>query len=109
MGSVHGMKVQAASLDIPRIREIKKLTGIPLVLHGASGVTDESFKKAIREGICKINVATALNMAFVRGVNEAIKEDPSTVDIRKIFGRGKENLKQVVKEKIRLFGSNGKA
>lgn len=109
VGSVHRMRVQAATLDINRIRKIKEMTGIPLVLHGSSGVTDDSIRKAINEGICKINVATALNMAFVRGMGEAMREDPDEVDPRKIIGRGKEKLKEVVREKIRLFGSCGKA
>ena len=109
VGSVHGMKVQAAQLDIGRIRAIRRRTNIPLVLHGSSGVTDESIGMAIREGICKINVATALNIAFVRGVKEAIKEMPGEVDPRKILKVGKNELKKVVKEKIRLFGSTNKA
>ena len=109
VGSVHRMKAQTATLDISRIREIKKVTGIPLVLHGSSGVMDESIRKAINEGLCKINVATALNMALVQGISEAIKKNPDEVDPRKIIGKGKERLKEVVREKIRLFGSNGKA
>lgn len=109
VGSVHRMKVQAAVLDIDRIRKIKATTGIPLVLHGSSGVTDDSIKKAIEEGICKINVATALNMAFVEGIREAVKNKPDEVDPRNIIGVGKAKLKEVVREKIRLFNSNGKA
>lgn len=109
VGSVHRMKVQAAVLDIDRIRKIKATTGIPLVLHGSSGVTDDSITKAINEGICKINVATALNMAFVEGIREAVKNKPDEVDPRNIIGVGKAKLKEVVREKIRLFGSNGKA
>jgi len=108
VGSVHGMRVQAAELDIGRIRAVREKTNIPLVLHGSSGVADESMKRAIREGICKINVATALNIAFLRGVKEAIKEMPTEVDPRKILGVGKNELKKVVKEKIRLFGSKDK-
>lgn len=109
VGSVHRMKVQAAVLDIDRIRKIKATTGIPLVLHGSSGVTDDSITKAINEGICKINVATALNMAFVEGIREAVKNKPDEVDPRNIIGVGKAKLKEVVREKVRLFGSNGKA
>ncbi len=109
VGSVHRMRVQAAELDIDRLRKIQKVTQIPLVLHGSSGVTDESMRKAIAAGICKINVATALNMAFMRGMSSALKEMPDEVDPRRILGRGREELKKVVKEKIRLFGSTNKA
>ena len=109
VGSVHRMKEQTATLDINRIGEIKKITEIPLVLHGSSGVTNESIKRAINEGICKINVATALNIAFVKGIKEALREDPNEIDPRKILAKGKKELKEIVREKIRLFGSNGKA
>ena len=109
VGSVHRMKVQAAVLDMDRIRKIRKAVSIPLVLHGSSGVTDDSIKNAIAEGLCKINVATALNMAFVEGIREAVKNKPDEVDPRNIIGVGKAKLKEVVREKIRLFGCKGKA
>ena len=109
VGSVHRMKVQAAMLDIDRIARIRSLTSIPLVLHGSSGVTNESITKAINAGVCKINVATALNMAFMRSMSIALKETPDEIDPRKILRRSKEGVKKVVKEKIRLFGSSGKA
>ncbi|MEM2094074.1 MAG: class II fructose-1,6-bisphosphate aldolase [Candidatus Bathyarchaeia archaeon] len=109
VGSVHRMRVQAAELDIQRITKIRERTQIPLVLHGSSGVTDDSIRRAIAAGICKINVATALNMAFMRGISSALKEMPDEVDPRRILVRGREELKKVVKEKIRLFGSANKA
>ena len=109
VGSVHRMKIQAATLDIDRIRRIKKAVSIPLVLHGSSGVTDESIKQAIAEGLCKVNVATALNMAFVEGIREAVKSKPDEIDPRNIVGVGKAKLKEIVREKIRLFRSKGKA
>jgi fructose-bisphosphate aldolase class II len=109
VGSVHRMKTQTVMLDIERISRIRKLTGIPLVLHGASGVTDESIRRAIEAGICKINVATALNMAFTKGIVRGLKEMPDEVDPRKILGLAREEVKNVVREKIRIFGSAGKA
>ncbi len=109
VGSVHRMTVQEAVLDIPRIRAIRKTVNVPLVLHGSSGVTDDSIRGAIAEGICKINVATALNMVFTRGMASALKAKPDEVDPRKILGVSREEVKKVVRAKIRLFGSNGKA
>jgi fructose-bisphosphate aldolase class II len=109
VGSVHRMTVQEAILDIDRIRAINRLTKIPLVLHGSSGVTDESMKSAIKEGICKINVATALNMAFTQGMTTAIKMKPNEVDPRKILSVSRDEVKKIVKQKIHVFGSNGKA
>jgi fructose-bisphosphate aldolase class II len=109
VGSVHRMKKKEAKLDHQRIREIAKLVNIPLVLHGSSGVMDEEMRKGIQEGLCKINVATQLNMAFVEGMKKALNEKPEEVDPRKILEVSKELLKKVVKGRIRVFGSAGKA
>ncbi|MBX5326753.1 MAG: class II fructose-1,6-bisphosphate aldolase [Candidatus Bathyarchaeia archaeon] len=109
VGNVHGMKTQEAQIDIARIEKIRKLTDIPLVLHGASGIPDESVKKAIKAGICKINIDTELRKAFVRGISTVLKENPNEIDPRKILGKAKAEMKEAVREKIRLFGCNNKA
>jgi len=109
VGSVHRMKKKEAKLDHERIRGIAKLVKIPLVLHGSSGVMDDEMKRGIQEGLCKINVATQLNMAFVEGMRKALNEKPEEVDPRKILEVSKELLKKVVKDRIRVFGSVGKA
>ena len=109
VGNVHGMKTQEAKIDIPRIEKIRKLTDIPLVLHGASGIPDESVKKAIKAGICKINIDTEIRKAFVRGITTVLKESPNEIDPRKILGKAKIEMKEAVREKIRLFGCNSKA
>jgi len=109
VGNIHGMQKQEAEIDVPRIKTIEKLTNIPLVLHGASGIPNESVKQAIKAGICKINIDTELRKAFVRGINIVLKEDPTGIDPRKILGKAKTEMKEAVREKIRLFGCNGKA
>lgn len=125
IGSVHGMKESIQPLDIDRLDELKKRTGLPLVLHGASGVLctrEEAEKKgiklaanqgtledAIKHGISKVNVATELSMALIRGMKEALEQRPNEKDMRKIILPGKNAVKDVVRYYIRLFGSNGKA
>lgn len=109
VGSVHRMKKKEAKLDHERIKRIAELVKIPLVLHGSSGVMDDEMRKGIKEGLCKINVATQLNMAFVEGMRKALNEKPEEVDPRKILSLSKELLKKVVKDRIRVFGSSGKA
>jgi fructose-bisphosphate aldolase class II len=109
VGSVHRMKKKEAKLDHERIKRIAELVKIPLVLHGSSGVMDDEMKKGIKEGLCKINVATQLNMAFVEGMRKALNEKPEEVDPRKILSLSKELLKKVVKDRIRVFGCSGKA
>lgn len=109
VGTVHRMLSREAKLDFDRITRIREMVGIPLVLHGASGVPDDGVKEAVERGICKINIATELNKSFVKAMGEAMKAMPEEVDPRKFLGPGKEAVKETVREKIRLFGSNGKA
>lgn len=108
VGSVHAMRQAKAELDIERIKAIQARVAIPLVLHGASGVKEESASEAIQYGIAKINVATMLNQAFTRGVKKAMAEMPDNVDPRKFLAVSRDEVKEVVRHKIRLFGSNGK-
>jgi fructose-bisphosphate aldolase class II len=108
-GTVHQMKTACAVLDNKRISEIAALVDIPLVLHGASGVPEEGVREAIARGICKINIATHLNQAFTQAVYKAMSENPNEVDPRKTLVFGKNAVKEAVRAKIRLFGSNGKA
>jgi len=109
VGSVHRMKRKEAKLDHERIRKIAELVKMPLVLHGSSGVMDDEMRRGIEEGLCKINVATQLNMAFVEGMKKALREKPEEVDPRKILKVSKELLKAVVKDRIKVFGCSGKA
>lgn len=109
VGSVHKMKTQEAKLDLERIAKIRALTGIPLVLHGASGVTDEGYRQGIKAGICKINIATELNKAFTRGLRESLEKTPDEVDPRKALAKARDEMKERVRAKMRLFGCSGKA
>jgi len=106
VGSVHAMKAREAELDIARVEAIRQKAKVPLVLHGSSGVKHESVVEAIEHGICKVNVATYLNQAFVRGMREGFEKHPDEVDPRKFLSIARENVKEAVREKIRLFRSN---
>ncbi len=108
IGSIHAMREQEATLDIDRLKAIRKKVNIPLVLHGSSGVKNESILEAIENGISKINVATYLNQAFVRGLREGLEKMPDEVDPRKFLAISREYVKEAVREKIRLFGSAGR-
>ena len=108
-GTVHQMTTRSAVLDNERIATIASRVPVPLVLHGASGVPDEGVREAIARGICKINIATHLNKAFTEAVAKAIQDNPGVVDPRKILVYGKDAVKEAVRDKIRLFGSNGRA
>ncbi|CEP68259.1 Ketose-bisphosphate aldolase, class-II [Moorella glycerini] len=105
VGSAHRMRVQAADLDIERIALLREKVGLPLVLHGASGVRDASLKEAILAGIAKVNFATELNKAFTSGLREKLAQDPDVVDVRKYGVLARDRVKEVVKEKINILGA----
>ena len=109
VGNMHKMKIKEAKIDIERIAAIRQVVAVPLVLHGASGVPDEAVTAAVKAGICKINVHTQLGKSFTEKLREIFQADPTTVDLRKYMGLGREALMEEVRAKIRLFGASGKA
>jgi fructose-bisphosphate aldolase class II len=109
VGTIHGCRTPFAKLDIPRIEKIRELTDVPLVLHGASGVNDEEVRKGISAGICKINIDTRIRMIFTKKIREIIKMNPQEIDPRKLLGPAREAAKEVIRERMRVFGCSGKA
>ena len=117
-------------LDFERLKVIRSKVDVPLVLHGASGVPawivelatkygaelsgakgipDDHIKRAISLGIAKINIDTDLRLAFTGSIRKVLVTSPKEYDPRKVLGPAKQNMKKVVQEKMRLFGSSGKA
>lgn len=109
IGTAHGQYKGEPKLDFDRLREIKAIVDVPLVLHGSSGVPDEAIRKAVEIGVSKINIDTNVREAFMAGVKAAIEANPNEIDPRKVLGPAKEQMIEIVREKIRLFGSSGKA
>ncbi|MFH1711759.1 MAG: class II fructose-1,6-bisphosphate aldolase [Patescibacteria group bacterium] len=132
IGTSHGAyKFKGACmLDYDRLDDIRKTVRLPLVLHGASGVptviktqclkygckidkakgvADASIKRAIKGGITKVNIDTDLRIAFTAGVRKFLKENPSEIDPRKILGPASQLMTKVIRQKMTLFGSSGKA
>jgi len=111
LGSVHGPYHGEPKLGFNEMQEINELVGIPLVLHGGSGIPDIQIRKAIDRGTCKINVNTECQQAFAKIVREVCATtDPEKVyDPRKILGPAKEGIKSVVKQHCEVFGCIGKA
>lgn len=111
VGNIHGVETDLKNppLHLDKLREIQQ--AIPktfLVLHGGSGTPDEDIKKAIKLGIVKININTELRIAYSEELEETIKEYPEEVKPYKILAPAVEAMKEVVEEKIDLFGSKGK-
>lgn len=109
IGTAHGQYKGVPKLDFERLKVIKGLVKIPIVLHGSSGVPDESIRKAIQLGVCKVNIDTNIREAFVGTMRKVIAEKPDEIDPRKILGPARDAMVEIVREKIRLFGSTDKA
>ena len=82
---------------------------MPLVLHGASGLSDQAVKDCISRGICKVNIATELRQAYTEGVREFLKDDEKAFDPKKYGVVAIERVKETVEKKILMCGSNGRA
>ncbi|MDP7181258.1 MAG: class II fructose-1,6-bisphosphate aldolase [Candidatus Woesearchaeota archaeon] len=119
-----------AKLDIGRLKVINEMIKIPLVLHGAScvpqelldkashngaqlghpeGVPEEQVKRAIENGINKINTDTDIRLAFLANVREFFNQHPEEFDPRKFLGYAREEMQKMVEHRIEVFGSGGKA
>lgn len=105
IGTAHGIYKGKPKLDIERLKAIKKVVDIPLVLHGASGLTDEDIKECIKNGICKVNFATELRIAYSDGVKKVLAEKPDTYDPKIYSKAGRENVKELVKNRMLVTGA----
>jgi fructose-bisphosphate aldolase class II len=106
VGNVHGMvKGGEPALNISRIKEIKNAVGIPLVLHGASGNSDEDIGRAIKAGISIIHINTELRVAYRVGLMKSLQENPDEISPYKYLKGARNAMQKVVEEKLRLFNN----
>jgi len=121
IGTTHGLYKGTPKIAHDRLADIHKATPVPLVMHGGTGVPDEAVRKAVELGIRKINIDTQIRVAFYDAVAEQIhaaeKEHAEAdasggvrkYDIRKLLAPARDAMTDVIAEKMRLFGSTGKA
>ena len=109
IGTAHGVYKGIPQLDVERHMEICEVASISLVLNGTSGVPDEIVKDCVRRGICKVNYATGLRMAFTKGIKGCMEKNPDIFDPKKYNSAGREEVKQYVMSKIKICGSADKA
>ena len=109
IGTAHGFYAGTPVLDKERVSEIRELVSVPLVLHGASGLTDEDVRECVERGICKVNFATELRVAYTDAIKELLAEKPETFDPKKFGVVGMEAVKQLVMERMKVCGCDGKA
>lgn len=107
-GSMRSMKSREVELDIQHLRNIEKVLQIPLVLHGASGVTWNSINKAIQSGICKVNIASTFDKCFVNAIRRELAEKPEQINFRKIFDPAREEIAQEACRVFTKLGSTNK-
>ena len=109
IGTAHGVYKGEPKLDLDRLAEIREVVSVPLVLHGASGLSEEAVKESIRRGICKVNFATELRIAYTAGVKQFLEENPEAFDPKKYGKEAMERVKEIVKLRMGMCGCVGKA
>ena len=105
IGSSHAMTTRTAALDHDRLKRLTAALGVPLVLHGSSGVPDDELVAAVVGGIAKVNVGTALNIAMTGAVREFLAAHPEAVDSRKYLSVGREAMARTVARLIRVLSA----
>ncbi len=109
IGTAHGFYVGTPVLDKERLSEIRKVVDIPLVLHGASGLTDDDVRDCVARGICKVNFATELRAAYTKAVRELLANDEKAFDPKAYGKAGIAAVKALVMERMKVCGCDGKA
>ena len=106
VGNIHGMvKGGNPKLNIEKIKEIQEACGVPLVLHGGSGISDENFRDAIQAGISIIHINTEIRVAYKEALEKYLKENPNEIAPYKILKPAVEAIEQVVEQRLRLFNN----
>ena len=109
IGTAHGVYKETPVLNVELVGTLRGQLDVPMVMHGASGLTDESIQACIAKGICKVNFATELRIAYTNAVRQLLAEKPEAFD-PKAYGKvGRAAVAEVVKNRIRVCGCAGKA
>lgn len=109
IGTAHGFYAGTPVLDKERVSEIRQVVSVPLVLHGASGLRDEDVRECVSRGICKVNFATELRVAYTDAGKKLLAEHPDTFDPKKLGIVGMEAVKELVKNRMEVCGCVHKA
>ncbi|ROP57992.1 tagatose-bisphosphate aldolase catalytic subunit [Enterobacter sp. BIGb0383] len=108
IGTAHGLYTRLPRLDFERLEQIRQRVDIPLVLHGASGLTEQDVQKCIQRGICKVNVATELKIAFADALKGYFDDNPAANDPRHYMQPAKAAMREVAARIIGVCGSEGR-
>lgn len=108
IGNAHGFVKEKLEPDMERLEKINKLCNIPLILHGSSDWENGRVEEVIKRGIACFNIDTSIRMAFVDSLVNSVRKDDVTFDIRKLLGEARDEVKEIIKQKMKYFGSEGK-
>ncbi len=108
VGTVHGLYRGKAKIDFDRLQKINKMVKKPLVLHGGTGIPDESLKRTAQYGVTKVNVATALGVTYFSTIQAAMKEDKDAASFFGVNESARQAIKETIRQKIRLLGCNNR-
>lgn len=109
IGTGHGVYEKEPNLDFERLAQIKRKVSIPLVLHGASGISEADIQRCIELGCAKVNISTELKIPFARALRQHLIDHPDETDVRKYMASAKESMKKVAIEKIKMCMSDHRA
>lgn len=110
IGNAHDFFKEREKPDFERLEEISKNCGIPLILHGASDWENGKVGEAVQRGVACFNVDTAIRIAFINNLINSVRNQGSiSFDIRKLLGGARDAVRDIVKKKMKFFGSTGKA
>lgn len=109
IGTVHGMTAAGATLDIPRIAALARAVDAALVMHGSSGVDDETLRQAVAAGIRKVNLSTALQKVFMEALRHSAAQPDHATDARAVLSDARDAVIAAARHRIRLLGAAGKA
>lgn len=109
IGTAHGVYKTVPVLNSELVSTLRKCVDVPMVMHGASGLSSDAIKDCISRGICKVNFATELRIAYTNGIREYLNDNPEAFDPKSYGSVGIERVKEVVRERIRICGCNQRA
>jgi fructose-bisphosphate aldolase class II len=107
VGSSHAMTDRSAVLDISLISKLRDRLPVPLVLHGSSGVPDDSLRDAVSAGISKVNIGTALNIAMTGAIRKALADDPKRIDPRPYLAAARDDITATVLDRLTVISGAG--
>jgi len=108
IGTAHGYYIGIPVLDKERLSKVKQVVTIPLILHGASGLSDEEVRECVKRGICKVNFATELRAAYTDAGRKLLVEKPETFDPKALGKAGMAAVKELVINRMRVCGCDGR-